>query len=672
MLLEINTTILKYLSTLNFDIREGRDMRKKILATLVPLVILLTLPAMPKILPYKAFAEPETVVKVEPVENIFYTNTTNLGDTFTISIIAQDVPEPGFYGWQVILSWTPGVINCTEETINYDIWPYYMGPWITQPIDNVAGTYQQSLTGKAPSEPQTGTWWLVNLTFQITQLPLEGRTLQTNLTISPAPGMSYCIADINAEEIPHDFVHGIYKLISPRPPIPQMTLKATPSNILNPTLTPSTTFNINITIINAIYLHGFSLKLSYNNTIIECTTVEEGDLLKGFGETTMTYVINNGEGYTFVSINLTDPEAMAEGNGTLVSFTFHVLDIGDSVLHLYETQLYDTEGTPLPHTTQDGYFNNVLMPRLFVDPPAIVNPNMTLGDEFQVNINVANVSDLYDFEFKLVYDTNVLNGLGIIVIPFDGETSFELQFALNDTKGEIWVKVQYYPPAEPLTTIPPATLAQLSFQVQSYGATCLHFNQSSLSDSQGAPITHTTADGYVSILRRDVAIINITPEFTEAYKGWKIYVNVTAKNLGDITETFNVTLYINNNEVGTQQVEGLAPNATATLIFTFDTTQPWITPCHNYTLKAEASQLPYEIDVTNNVLENGQIHIKMMGDINGDGTVNFGDAILAGGAFSSKPGDPNWNPNADLNRDDCINYLDVIILGVNFGASCIP
>jgi hypothetical protein len=62
----------------------------------------------------------------------------------------------------------------------------------------------------------------------------------------------------------------------------------------------------------------------------------------------------------------------------------------------------------------------------------------------------------------------------------------------------------------------------------------------------------------------------------------------------------------------------------------------------------------------------------MMGDINGDGTVNFSDAIIAGAAFGSKPGDPNWNLNADLNRDGCVNYLDLIILGNNFGAFCVP
>jgi hypothetical protein len=647
-------------------------MNKKILATIMSLALILPLLTTSTTLLHVASAQPETAVKVQPAENIFYTNTTSVGHTFKISIIAENIPEPGFYGWQVLLSWTPGLINCTAETINYAIWPYYMGPWVTDPINNIAGTYQQSLTGKAPSTPRTGTFWLVNLTFQIVQAPLNGQTLQTNLTISASPPSSYCLADKTATEIPHAFSHGVYKYISPRPPLPQISLKVKPSSILNPSLIPCTTFNVNVTVVNALYLHGFRLKLGYNQTVIECTEVEEGDLLAGFGATTMDYMIENDEGYTFVSINLTAPEAVADGNGTLATFTFHVLAIWDSVLHLYDTKIYDAEGGQLPHTTSDGYFNNVLMPKLYVDPPVIVDPSMVPGDEFQVEIKIAKVSDLYDYEFKLVYDTMVLTGLGILMYPFDGETSFDLQFYLNDTKGEIWVKVQYYPPAEPLTTIDPVTLVSLFFQVQSYGATWLHFNQSSLSDSSGLPITHIAQDGYVSVLRRDVAIESITPQFNEVYKGWKINITVVAKNLGDIPETFNVTLFVAGNEVGEQQVVGLAPNATTTVVFVFDTMQSWIVPCHNYTLSAEASQLPFEIDILNNFLEDGQIHVKMMGDINGDGAVNYYDAILAGTAFGTKPGDPNWNPNADLNCDNFVNYLDVIILGRNFGAVCTP
>jgi len=49
--------------------------------------------------------------------------------------------------------------------------------------------------------------------------------------------------------------------------------------------------------------------------------------------------------------------------------------------------------------------------------------------------------------------------------------------------------------------------------------------------------------------------------------------------------------------------------------------------------------------------------------------LKFLDAILVGAAFGSEPHDSNWNPNADINGDNVVNYLDAIILGANFGQS---
>ncbi len=57
----------------------------------------------------------------------------------------------------------------------------------------------------------------------------------------------------------------------------------------------------------------------------------------------------------------------------------------------------------------------------------------------------------------------------------------------------------------------------------------------------------------------------------------------------------------------------------------------------------------------------------VLGDINGDGTVNILDAIILAKAFGSKQGSPNWDPRADLNKDNAVNILDAIKLAANFG-----
>jgi len=639
------------------------------------LLIAFIMPSIAVVSPLQTVkALPETLLKVQPQDNTFYTNTTPVGHTFIISIIAENIPTDNrMYGWEFVLHWTSGMINCTTETINYGLWSAFLGPWISVPIDNVNGEYHQSLTARLPAVAVSGTFWLVNLTFTMTQAPPTGGILTTSLALTKAPGYAlYCLVNVAADEIPHGFVDGLYRYISPRPPIEEAKVEVTPPAVMDPSFVPSSTFGINITATKTSWLHGFKLHLSYNATVIECIDLQEGSLLQSFGPTTIYFTTDNILGEIYGSLNLTGPNAEANGNGTLIELTFHVKETGESPLDIHDTQLYDHLLAPLPHTTKDGYFNNVLMPILYVDPPLIIDPSMKPGDEFQVNIRVENVSNLYDFEFTLLYDTNVLNGLGVVTYPFGNATSFDLEFQLNDTEGRIWVRVQYYPPAEPLTALDPVTLVKIFFQIQSYGATPLDLTDTSLSDYFGGQITHIAQDGFVSVLRRDVAIVDISTAQTEIYKGWTIKINVTAATLGDIAETFNVTLFISGHNVGMQTVTGLAPNDTTVLLFSVSTSPAWFEPCHNYTLAAEASQVPYEIDITNNYLEDGYVHIRLMGDINGDKYVNAQDAILLGLAFGSRPGSPKWNPAADLNQDTYINAKDVVLMGMNFGAYCGP
>jgi len=54
-------------------------------------------------------------------------------------------------------------------------------------------------------------------------------------------------------------------------------------------------------------------------------------------------------------------------------------------------------------------------------------------------------------------------------------------------------------------------------------------------------------------------------------------------------------------------------------------------------------------------------------DINGDGIVNIQDILIAALAFGSRPGDPNWNPIADLDNNGIINILDLVTIAIHFG-----
>ncbi len=54
-------------------------------------------------------------------------------------------------------------------------------------------------------------------------------------------------------------------------------------------------------------------------------------------------------------------------------------------------------------------------------------------------------------------------------------------------------------------------------------------------------------------------------------------------------------------------------------------------------------------------------------DLDGSGRVDGFDLGRMGMDFGTRPGDPNWNPDADLNRDDVVDEADLNILRSSFG-----
>lgn len=140
----------------------------------------------------------------------------------------------------------------------------------------------------------------------------------------------------------------------------EIALIVRPLVIINYSAVPSEKFdvNINITMVGAINVHGFRMRLGYDPNLINCTAVGEGDLFQGLGTTPLSYAIDNIAGGVYASVNLTSPSAAVDKNGTLVTLTFQVKGTGETSLHIYDVSLYDSTGANLQYTAYDGYFNN--------------------------------------------------------------------------------------------------------------------------------------------------------------------------------------------------------------------------------------------------------------------------------------------------------------------------
>ena len=183
-------------------------------------------------------------------------------------------------------------------------------------------------------------------------------------------------------------------------------------------------------------------------------------------------------------------------------------------------------------------------------------------------------------------------------------------------------------------------------------------------------LPHCGVDSYPLMAiwsEHELSITNVTSSDAWAYTGWIIDVNVTVKNVGraGTTETFNVTTKYGSYVIDTKTVTDLPNGASETITFSWNTTD--VPPRHNYTIQAVATILPDEVNTADNTFIDGEVYFKVMGDVNDDGVVDPYDLLDLSKAYSSQPGDVNWNPNSDLNRDGKVAAADLIELTKSYG-----
>jgi hypothetical protein len=276
-----------------------------------------------------------TAVYVDPASFVFQSDTIHAGYNFTVSIIADVVSPDAFYGWELVLRWTPGLFNATKEVLNMAIWEAVMAPWVDPPIDNVAGTYHQSVTAKSPATTKTGLFWLTNITFTIVEEPGYGETLVSDLHLELAAGYTVGVllddASPTPNEIVHSWGHGTYEY-SWAPPTDFPHLEVSPeTNTFGGKNIYKTPFGFSVDIlikdVSAGWeLAGVELLLLYNTTVLDTLGVTEGTFFDPFTDTTFFQAdILEAQGkirivYTILNIvNMTAPH----GDGLIATINFN-------------------------------------------------------------------------------------------------------------------------------------------------------------------------------------------------------------------------------------------------------------------------------------------------------------------------------------------------------------
>jgi len=166
-----------------------------------------------------------------------------------------------------------------------------------------------------------------------------------------------------------------------------------------------------------------------------------------------------------------------------------------------------------------------------------------------------------------------------------------------------------------------------------------------------------------TVLRRDVAVLNVIPYKTIVGTGFNMSINVTTQNQGNFTENFNVTTYANSTVIGVLQVT-LNPGDNQTLTFTWNTTN---FVYGNYTISATADLVPGEIDMSDNAFVDGWVFVTIPGDVDGDRDVDIYDIVRMSGLYGVSKPDPQYDPNCDIDGDGDIDIFDIVAAAGNYG-----
>jgi hypothetical protein len=336
-----------------------------------------------------------------------------------------------------------------------------------------------------------------------------------------------------------------------------------------------------------------------------------------------------------VPITTVDPLA-------LVTVYFQVDMSGSSILHLSETELSDPAHNPMDHETADGFIMTLIRDVEITD---VVPSTSWVYQGWPVDVlvtakNNGNISE--SFSVKAYYDGNLIGSIPVVNLPSNGNTTVVFHW---DTTG---VAEGNYTISAEATTVP--------FE---YDTT-----------------NNYLSDGKVQIFTaiRDVAVTGVTASRSWVYPGVSVNITVTAKNLGDVPESFDIKVYYDTNLLATRSIVDLPSDTETIEVFTWDTLG--LIPCNNYTISAEATIVPYEFNTTNNAFIDGYVKIRHVGDINGDGKVDMKDIALVAAAFGTSPGHPRWNPDADITGqtylvpDNRVDMRDISLVAKNFGQGC--
>jgi parallel beta-helix repeat protein len=185
------------------------------------------------------------------------------------------------------------------------------------------------------------------------------------------------------------------------------------------------------------------------------------------------------------------------------------------------------------------------------------------------------------------------------------------------------------------------------------------------------PIDESNVDRYPlmdpwALQVHDISVVEVEPSPSRIYAGQIVDIQATIRNEGRETDTFEVLGRCEGSRIGTVSVSDLTAWQQVVVTLKFDTIL--LAPGRSYLISVEVEPVDGEDMLENNV-KTITVKVNLMGDVNGDDSVNILDVSIGARAFGTEPGHERWNPDADMNLDNKINVIDITMVAKEFGKS---
>jgi len=310
---------------------------------------------------------------------------------------------------------------------------------------------------------------------------------------------------------------------------------------------------------------------------------------------------------------------------------------------------------------------------LFINPKT---SNTTLGQPFNVTVEVQNATDLSSWQLELFFDPAVLACTHYEVPPDNifGYNIINPPPQIDNASGRIWA----FCARDSLYGVNGSgILAKIEFQTKIVGIGVLDIRNEMteigtyLLNSLNNQISFTATDGTAKVTGQNFQENPYPITYNSTQYTIIIYTNSTVTSFNYTNPTQQPPQQIKYLATGTEGTNGSAtaiiPKALMKL--------PYAIVVNGY-----PTYFTYSENATHAFVHFTYAHstkeIKILStvqyDLNGDRVVNMLELYFVAIHYGETPSSPNWTQVADINRDGVVNMLDLYAITVSFGNSWIP